>query len=947
MTVSPLLIGVLMATGGLPAAGGVHTPAGVLEQGPVARPGYTLVDAGYNGEMVELPSYYWERAAGLHAKLKERLAPADYAEILKGEYAMFLGIRYCFDDTVRLMAANPDLAPEGGVDSYFGDIRTAPAPVLQKLERILQNPEEQQAFARCRFLTETHEGCFYRGSLEDCREGVVFADERYIITRTRGLTAGSSSIHTFWDSRTLTKAAAFSTPVSIYGCARCGDSPVYDFVAEEPDSICDSSTGTYWYSTLSSKPEHTLVAPAEKVFQTFHGGTEWLEGDIATRTDEAWTLNRTIPEGGLYRRIGRRLPQDCTDTPDLTTGRLEALRLAPHTSMEEAKAAGRRLGRLRAVPLPPPKDGEWTFLPQEGDTYGISKSKDGKDKVADLYLLADGGYAIVLPNGHFAGTPGCASKLGFTDREAETSMDSLAPWRNRPEEVWEALGGEADDIAALRQATRHWLTRLGYDPDDMPDEPTLADLPEASVALPALSQQRETLPVEVELTAKDAPIEDLIVHADGHYIPQSDESAFKVAAGSKKKVMVEVPLTSGQTWIEATPVDADGLVGATQRFRVVNNIPAPSDLFVVAVGVSAYGQEGIVLPHAAKDAHDVAETFRRLDGNVWVLTLTDDEFQDASALEKIRNFLAAATEEDRIVLYFASGCMLDDKLDYYLAPAGFDPEAIPETGVSMDALAECLATPPARKKLLMLDARHIGTAGEEDAHPLSGDRQSKVYMESMFANDDELRGINVLSCHTFGATAPDESEEGNGVFASAVIKALTEGRANVAYDYFTVADLEAFVAQEVQQATGGKLNAHVDTREGAVYFNLAKKGITPPPPSEPEPVETPAQPAEAEPTPPAPQAVEAPDTRSAENLLQEGLDYANGRHGKRVDFKQAKRLYEAAAVLGNAEAMYYLARLHRFRLDDDISDPAQAPAWYKKAADLGHARAKAELKELK
>lgn len=456
------------------------------------------------------------------------------------------------------------------------------------------------------------------------------------------------------------------------------------------------------------------------------------------------------------------------------------------------------------------------------------------EKVADLFMTRHGDYAVVLPNGHYAGSPGCEKLLEFAEGERVLGMDALAPWRNRPAEVLSALGGNPDDIAALKATTERWLRRQGYHTDSMPDEPGINSFPVAEVALPPLNVEKETLEFDVTLRAAGRAITGLSVRADGAEIPQTWSADLLIPAGRSKTVRVQVPLATGQNWLEVTPVDSMGLVGDKQRFRTIHAGKYDSELYVVTLGVSDYADDGLDLQYAAKDARDLAEVFNKHGhGRVRTLTLTDREVIDAGVLEKVRAFLAGATVHDRVVLYIAGHGMLDTKLDYYYAPHGFDPERIAETGISLEALVGCLQSAAPRKRLLMMDTCHSGQLGEAGEEQLAmagmqlphgvravqnrgmkvkkattglNTAQTKRYIEDMFSMSNTYRGVNIIAASAGAEFAMESDEWKNGVFCAAVCRSL-DGSAD--YDQnglTTIGELQNTVAHLVKELTGSRQN---------------------------------------------------------------------------------------------------------------------------------------------
>ncbi len=499
----------------------------------------------------------------------------------------------------------------------------------------------------------------------------------------------------------------------------------------------------------------------------------------------------------------------------------------------------------------------WLCLPtveNRWDVYSVNEQFESVQKLCSVYFGGSKKYSIVLPCGIYAGTPDCEEFMYKEDAECRIGMQALAPWRNRPAEVLEALGGNADDIAALRETTKRWLRKQGFDPDHMPAEPTLKDFPAVEVHMPNLFSTKDVAHFTVTAKATANDIAKVIVRVDGVEVPQDWSSGLNIAAGEQKELTVEVPLASGQNWIEVTPVDSQGISGDTFRFRTIYRGKAKSDLYIVALGVSDYDNPDLQLQYAAKDATDISKALEQYgSGEKHVLLLTNEQVKDRSALEKVRDFLSNTTVNDRVVFYVAGHGMLDDKYNYYYAPAGFDPDRIDETGIAMDELTACLQNAKARKKLLLLDTCHSGMLGEagEEKLAMSGvqlphgvraiqhrgmkvrktigalnTKQKKRYIEDLFSRGDVQRGINIIAGAAGAEYALESGAWKNGVFTSTIIQALQDSNADTNKDgRLNVEELQNYVTSKVAEQTNGEQKPSSVASENGYGFILCGKGI--------------------------------------------------------------------------------------------------------------------------
>lgn len=207
----------------------------------------------------------------------------------------------------------------------------------------------------------------------------------------------------------------------------------------------------------------------------------------------------------------------------------------------------------------------WLFVPKAGFYEVVRIDSRGKVTPAFRFFPARGGYAIVLPNGLYAGTPGCEQLLQF--RDEPDGLRRLAPWRNRPETVLKALGGNRDSIRRLKASTRQRLKQARVNTDK--PEPSFEGLPRVTIArLPDLfAKPDEQRIVTATFTATKRPITSLVKSENGVIAKTPLEAP--VSAGQSAAKEVRVSIAPGTNWIELRAVDADGVEGEPFRFRII------------------------------------------------------------------------------------------------------------------------------------------------------------------------------------------------------------------------------------------------------------------------------------------------------------------------------------------------------------------------------------------
>ena len=505
---------------------------------------------------------------------------------------------------------------------------------------------------------------------------------------------------------------------------------------------------------------------------------------------------------------------------------------------------------------------EWAFANRFGNALVESKSgtlfvpnasgfevwniwQEKANKRFDLVLGEGDQYAVLLPKGSYAGSPGCESLLRLKAGGAE-SVDgsSVAQWRNRPAEVLKALNGDPAQIEILSKVTERWLKKLGNPERNL--EPTAADIPSLNLAndVPLWAKGES---VVLKFTAKPgtAPVKEVIVRVNG-----VDQQRGSNTVDGQSEVNRSITLAEGQNWIEAVAIDEKGRSSNLVRFRtILSEAAKPTKRYVIAIGVSNYRDSALNLEFAAKDATDLASAIKEsAKGETEVLLLTNEQ-ATKDATTKIREFLANATENDEVVAFCAGHGVLDSNLDYVYSSHEFDSANPSETGIKLDELVDAIGSSKSLKRLLLLDTCHSGQVGEKDemllaqmktelpkgvravkqrgmsvkpVAGLSAEGQQR-FIEEMFLLPGIHRGINIIGASGGAEFALESAQWNNGVFTASIIEALREKKADLNEDgRVSVGELRNYLAQRVSELTKGAQKPSVVAAERDQDFDLIR-----------------------------------------------------------------------------------------------------------------------------
>lgn len=515
---------------------------------------------------------------------------------------------------------------------------------------------------------------------------------------------------------------------------------------------------------------------------------------------------------------------------------------------------------------------EWKSPPQEGKPLLLSEKNlifipkpsgyeayhvfgEGKPERAFEIYFRGTDYVILLPNGVYAGSPGCERLITLQAGDGKVDASALAPWRNRPAEVIKALGGDPKTADVLAKMTDRWLMRMKFDATQ--PEPKSSEIPKVEVnQMPPLWAKGAGVSFPIEVTAGAAPLKEVTVRVNG--IPQLTISAadLNIPSGGKGTVQGSVTLAQGQNWIEVTATDEKGRVSNQAHFRsILPEAPEKPKRYIVAMGCSEYDRPELNLQYAAKDAGDVLKTFQEAGGSECKTLLLTNKEVGPEALEKIKAFVGESKESDEVILFCAGHGLLDEHLDYVYAGHQIDPEHPGDTGIHLDALLDAIKAGKSLKRLVLMDTCQSGSVGEKEemklasastelphgvravksralkvvgVSPLTGDEQQR-FIEEMFLLPGQHRGINIIGASGGAEYAMESDKWNNGVFTSALIEALHDKKADMDHrGRISVSDLKTYLGQRVPELTGGAQKPSVVAFEQDQDFDLV--GNMPPVP---------------------------------------------------------------------------------------------------------------------
>jgi TolB-like protein len=258
------------------------------------------------------------------------------------------------------------------------------------------------------------------------------------------------------------------------------------------------------------------------------------------------------------------------------------------------------------------------------------------------------------------------------------------------------------------------------------------------------------------------------------------------------------------TWAMLRVVRVDG---STQRVAVqVAPTAAPRRpvLWLLAIGVSRYGDAALSLRFAERDAVAVAELLREQAGGplyaqVRTRLLTNEEVTRESVLASLDRFLGAAGPDDVVTIFMAGhGVQERSTGSYYFLPYPATAANLVTAGLRMSDFDEMVRVVRrnVRGVVLMLDTCHAGALGAGTG--------TTLVAEELAARMSVGEGFYLLAATKPGEESREEPELQHGPFTYALLEGLG-GAADADGDgLITVSELFGYVARRVPVLTGGE-----------------------------------------------------------------------------------------------------------------------------------------------
>jgi WD40 repeat protein len=349
------------------------------------------------------------------------------------------------------------------------------------------------------------------------------------------------------------------------------------------------------------------------------------------------------------------------------------------------------------------------------DVEQIAPAKPAKvvHPLLSLFVAGGGAWIAWTPQGYYAASPNGEQLMGW---QLDNGPDRLASFF--PAEQFHKSLHRPDIIKAL--LAKGSVEKVVWEIDKERKPLQVADVlpPTVNISEPAQGAILDKPELIVKATAEGgtAPVSGLQLILDGRPYPdaQAQLTGLKTAqaAGEWK---VKVPPGRHRFSVLAQTDKSSGYASAVTVTSTAE--PSLPRLFFLAIGINAYQNVG-KLECAVNDATTLEEAIRKqkdkkdLFSDVKTMVLTDTKATPLAVVKGLE-WLQEAESDDVVVIFYAGHGERDDKGDFQLLTATYDPQRAAGTTVSGKELKAKLAGLRSRRVLLLLDACHSGAIGTD------------------------------------------------------------------------------------------------------------------------------------------------------------------------------------------------------------------------------------------
>lgn len=458
-------------------------------------------------------------------------------------------------------------------------------------------------------------------------------------------------------------------------------------------------------------------------------------------------------------------------------------------------------------------NGRYALAAYSDGTIRWHRMTDGKEVLAFFPHKDRKRWILWTPSGYYDASPGAEDLIGWhvnNGPDAAADFFPVSQFRDtyyRPDVIARVLQ-TGDESRALQLANEEAGRKLQQLDLARQLPPVVEIISPADGA--AVSSSEVTVRFSVRSPSGE-PVTNVKALVDGRPAGARQLVQEEAAASGEREIKVSVPardavvsVIAENRFAASTPANVRlKWRGAAQAAARPESFVIKPKLYVLAVGVSRYGNPKYNLRFADKDARDFVATMQAQKGLLYRdvvvyqgKALTNDEATKDEILDGLDWIRKETTGNDVAMVFFAGHGVNDQNNYYYFCPHGIDPERLLRTGVAFSDIKNTVSA-IAGKAVFFVDTCHSG-----NSLGLGGRRGGLDINIVINELSSAENGVVVFSASTGSESSYERAEWNNGAFTKAVVEGLGGAASIGDTGRITYSMLNVYVSERVKQLTG-------------------------------------------------------------------------------------------------------------------------------------------------
>ncbi len=443
--------------------------------------------------------------------------------------------------------------------------------------------------------------------------------------------------------------------------------------------------------------------------------------------------------------------------------------------------------------------------------WDLSRLKEQMQPQLSLFISKTDEWVAWTPNGYYDASLEGAKYVGYhinqgAEHEAYFVGSEKYPQLYRPDIV-QAVLKTGSEARAIKLVSKHRKVEAV--------EVVLTSPPRLSLLTPStITTPEGSIKIRLSIQSQSA-LKKIMVMRNGEKITTRGVQL-------KLNPTIEVDLVEGENIIairakNSHAISDEIIVRVTKKSSssVVSNLYKPT-LYLLSIGVSEYKNSNYNLKVAHKDAHAVAEMFKKQEGKIYKKVVVKELLNQEATTDNILDGLdwidKEVTQRDLAIIFMAGHGENDEKSNYYFISHDTNVQKLRRTALKWLEIEDTIKNLPS-KVILLADTCHSGN--------ITGSRRRGNITGAIKSIVEAGTGAIVMMATTGNGYSYEKDEWGHGAFTKSLLEGLKESKADVDADgIITIKEIDLYMTQRVKVLTNGKQKPTTEIPKSIPNFAL-------------------------------------------------------------------------------------------------------------------------------